>query len=177
MHQCFLTCTAQLQLLAEQEAAAHASLDPNPSLTLNKCRPCAPGLLHRAQHNFAMLAEQDAAARAFPDPNSDPSPEKKAGHARQGFYTVYSAIFATLAEQEAAARARGGRGGADDAPAPGFGGSGAAWDGVLAFYAHWQGFSTAKDFAWADQYNPGSAPNRKARPRRCVGRGFSCLAF
>jgi hypothetical protein len=84
------------------------------------------------------------------------------GRAAQGFYTVYSAIFATLAEQEAAAaRARGGGRAAPDAPA--FGASGAAADDVLAFYAHWQAFGTAKDFAWADQYNPAAAPNRKAR--------------
>ncbi|KAK9845932.1 hypothetical protein WJX81_006341 [Elliptochloris bilobata] len=81
----------------------------------------------------------------------------------KGFYTVYAGIFATLAEQEAAARARSGRAGEGAAPAPGFGAAGAAWDDVLAFYAHWQGFSTAKGFAWADQYNPGAAPNRKVR--------------
>lgn len=90
---------------------------------------------------------------------------------------MYSAIFTMLAEQEAAARGRGGRGGADEAPAPGFGASGAAWDDVLAFYAHWQGFSTAKGFAWADQYNPGSAPNRKARRRWRAGQGCYCLAW
>ncbi len=82
---------------------------------------------------------------------------------RQGFYTVYSEIFATLAEQEAAARRAGAHRADDVAPAPGFGAAEAAPDAVLAFYAHWQGFSTAKDFAWADQYHPGAAPNRKAR--------------
>lgn len=90
---------------------------------------------------------------------------------------MYSAIFATLSEQEAAARARGGRGGADDAPAPGFGACGAACGDVLAFYAHWQGFSTAKDFAWADQYNPGSAPNRKARSAGALGRVLRAPSF
>ena len=99
-----------------------------------------------------------------------------AGHARQGFYTVYGAIFATLAEQEAAACARSGGAGAGAAPEPGFGASGAAWGDVLAFYAHWQGFSTAKGFAWADQYNPGAAANRKARCRWRAVQAYCRLA-
>ena len=39
--------------------------------------------------------------------------------------------------------------------------SDADWPSVAAFYAHWSGFSSVKDFAWADQYHTGQAPNRK----------------
>ena len=46
-----------------------------------------------------------------------------------------------------------------DRPAAGF--SSAPWMEVAAFYAQWGGFATVKDFSWADQYNPASAPNRR----------------
>lgn len=32
---------------------------------------------------------------------------------------------------------------------------------VAAFYSSWLNYSTLKDFAWADKYNPAAAPNRK----------------
>jgi len=32
---------------------------------------------------------------------------------------------------------------------------------VAAFYSTWLNYSTVKDFAWADKYNPAAAPNRK----------------
>lgn len=54
-------------------------------------------------------------------------------------------------------------------PCAGF--SDAPWAEVSAFYSHWGGFGTVKDFAWADQYHTGSAPNRRVRglpfQRRC----------
>lgn len=37
----------------------------------------------------------------------------------------------------------------------------AAWEQISGFYNFWLNFSTSKAFAWADQYNPASAPNRK----------------
>lgn len=39
--------------------------------------------------------------------------------------------------------------------------SDADWPSVAAFYAYWGSFSSVKDFAWADQYHTGQAPNRK----------------
>ena len=35
------------------------------------------------------------------------------------------------------------------------------WSQISTFYTHWLNFATCKAFAWADQYNPASAPNRK----------------
>lgn len=32
---------------------------------------------------------------------------------------------------------------------------------MAAFYSTWLNYSTLKDFAWADKYNPAAAPNRK----------------
>lgn len=46
--------------------------------------------------------------------------------------------------------------------------SDADWADVSAFYGTWASFSTVKDFAWADQYHTGQAPNRKVR---AAGRG------
>lgn len=39
--------------------------------------------------------------------------------------------------------------------------SDADWPSVSAFYAYWGSFGSVKDFAWADQYHTGQAPNRK----------------
>lgn len=86
----------------------------------------------------------------------------------QGFYTVFAEVFAKLAraEAEAAERAaaRGGKGsgGAEMGPClPSFGGSQAPWAEVSAFYQAWLHFVSDRDFAWADEYNLASAPNRK----------------
>lgn len=40
---------------------------------------------------------------------------------------------------------------------------------VAAFYSSWMNYSTLKDFAWADKYNPAAAPNRKVC--KCTGHG------
>jgi len=49
-------------------------------------------------------------------------------------------------------------------PAPGLGGSKSAWlQGPAKFYAHWENFSTTRDFAFCDKYNPNDAPNRQVR--------------
>jgi DnaJ family protein A protein 5 len=36
---------------------------------------------------------------------------------------------------------------------------------VSEFYEYWLGFVSKEDFSWADEYNPGSAPNRKVMRR------------
>lgn len=42
---------------------------------------------------------------------------------------------------------------------------------VAAFYSSWMNYSTLKDFAWADKYNPATAPNRKVRKWTLLGHG------
>ncbi|KAL6762070.1 DnaJ domain-containing protein [Haematococcus lacustris] len=97
----------------------------------------------------------------------------------KGFYAVYGALFERLARQEeraaqerAAASSRGSdseedAGGAAPAAAslPKFGQSDANAAEVHAFYAHWTHFTTAKTFAWADEYNLAAAPSRLVRRR------------
>jgi DnaJ family protein A protein 5 len=94
------------------------------------------------------------------------------GEGPRSFYSVYGALFETLGKQEAAARAAraaraAGAARAASAPpplaGPAFGGAGAPWEAVATFYAEWAGFASAKDFAWADEYNPASAPDRRVR--------------
>ena len=88
------------------------------------------------------------------------------GDGPRGFYTVYDNVFSKLAEHEAtAAAARAERRGSSSANSrmPSFGLSGAPWKEVGAFYAEWSSFVSVKDFSWADEYNPASAPNRKIR--------------
>ena len=41
------------------------------------------------------------------------------------------------------------------------GGSSLPGSEVAAFYSSWLNYTTLKDFAWADKYNPAAAPNRK----------------
>ena len=89
----------------------------------------------------------------WPSKNTVPLPQHQ--NVCQSFYGVYGELFARLAANERIAGAR--------ADMPALGGPSSAWAGVAAFYAHWTAFSTVKDFSWADQYNPASAPNRKAR--------------
>ena len=44
------------------------------------------------------------------------------------------------------------------------GNSGLLGPEVAAFYSSWMNYTTVKDFAWADKYNPAAAPNRKVSP-------------
>jgi hypothetical protein len=84
----------------------------------------------------------------------------------QGFYGVYSELFKALAEQELAAFESSDAAGAKNASAPaypGFGASDSASPEVFGFYRAWESFVTYKDFAWADPYNPATAPNRQVR--------------
>ena len=89
----------------------------------------------------------------------------------QGFYGVYSEVFKTLAEQEvkaAAERSSNNSSSSSSAAAaaaagPGFGSSSSNAAEVFGFYNWWSSFTTAKEFTWADLYNPASAPNRQVR--------------
>jgi DnaJ homolog subfamily A member 5 len=83
----------------------------------------------------------------------------------RGFYTVYSNLFERLAKQEESASEQRttSRNGASATWLPLFGRSDASWEDVSAFYATWGSFATSRDFAWADVYNPASAPNRRVR--------------
>lgn len=79
----------------------------------------------------------------------------------QGFYGVYEGLFAKLASQERKAfDERDDKDGRSAPTFPGFGLSTADAATVSAFYGFWTHFSSYKDFAWADEYNPASAPNR-----------------
>lgn len=83
----------------------------------------------------------------------------------KGFYTVYSTVFKKLAEEERqAAAAQSDQQDKDTASnLPAFGSSCLAGPQVAAFYSVWLNYTTVKDFAWADKYNPAAAPNRKVR--------------
>ena len=58
-----------------------------------------------------------------------------------------------------------------DVTYPSFGYSNAPWatakssgePDVRSFYTAWTNFATAKDFAWADQWNLNEAPDRRVR--------------
>lgn len=83
----------------------------------------------------------------------------------KGFYTVYSTVFHKLAEEERQApAAQSDQQGAESASSlPAFGNSSLSGPEVAAFYSSWTNYTTMKDFAWADKYNPAAAPNRKVR--------------
>ncbi|KAK2078100.1 hypothetical protein QBZ16_003968 [Prototheca wickerhamii] len=78
------------------------------------------------------------------------------GDGPSGFYAVYSRVFANLAKAEAASSKQAGSHAA-------FGTSSSPWSEVNAFYNHWAGFVSKRDFSWADEYDVRQAPNRKVR--------------
>ncbi|EFJ45712.1 molecular chaperone [Volvox carteri f. nagariensis] len=87
------------------------------------------------------------------------------GDGPKGFYGVYEAVFAKLAKQEQEAwerRDAGGAGGSSAPTFPGFGTSQSDTATVTAFYARWGSYTTCRNFAWADLYNPAAAPHRFA---------------
>lgn len=45
---------------------------------------------------------------------------------------------------------------------------------MAAFYSVWLNYTTVKDFAWADKYNPAAAPNRKVQYPLCVACRRAC---
>lgn len=80
------------------------------------------------------------------------------GDDSEGFYAVYSKVFEQVDEMEEVEEGQG-----HDA-APALGGSKANWrDGPAKFYAYWENFSTTREFAWCDKYNPNEAPNRQIK--------------
>ncbi|GMH38384.1 hypothetical protein BSKO_06268 [Bryopsis sp. KO-2023] len=83
----------------------------------------------------------------------------------KGFFHVYSTVFDEIVEAEM--RAYECRPENEDSTPPGpfpeFGDSEATSKSVFAFYSFWAGFMTVKPYAWKDQFNPASAPNRKVR--------------
>jgi DnaJ family protein A protein 5 len=44
-----------------------------------------------------------------------------------------------------------------------FGTANSSREEVMKFYQEWGGFSTMKQFAYVDQYNPNDAPNRRIK--------------
>ncbi len=91
----------------------------------------------------------------------------------QGFYTVYGKVFMDLASQEAHAAEQTRNRQAH--VAPGFGKADSPWSEVSAFYQYWLYFVSDRSFAWADTYNPASAPNRKvSTPTQAIP--SSCLS-
>jgi len=44
-----------------------------------------------------------------------------------------------------------------------FGNEDSSREDVMKFYQEWSGFSTMKQFAYVDQYNPNDAPNRRIK--------------
>lgn len=81
----------------------------------------------------------------------------------KGFYMVYGDLFRRLGRQERDAYERRDDRHHDSLNVPEFGGSGAPWAQVQAFYDFWCNFASVKDFSWADQYHPSQAPNRQVR--------------
>jgi hypothetical protein len=92
---------------------------------------------------------------------------------------VYAGVFETLAQQEADAWRRSDAAGAPNADPPAFapfGGPECPAADVSAFYSCWAGFTTHKEFSWADLWNLASADNRQVRaPARACGRACTRL--
>ena len=80
-----------------------------------------------------------------------------------GFYAVYAAAFADLADLEG----RGGVG-AGSAGAPRFGCGDSPWAEVAAFYSWWGSFASERDFSWADTWNPLGMRGASRKARRMM---------
>jgi len=74
----------------------------------------------------------------------------------EGFYAVYNNLFETLVSQEAEYSDDGNK----TNSSPSFGNSSTSSDDVTEFYRYWTNFASQKSFAWCDEYNPNTAPNR-----------------
>ncbi|RWS29143.1 dnaJ subfamily C member 21-like protein [Leptotrombidium deliense] len=79
------------------------------------------------------------------------------GDDENGFYTVYRNVFESIANEDLPFIDE------NVAKAPSFGNSESPYSEVHAFYSYWQSYCTARSYAWLDQYDVLSAPNR-----RCV---------
>lgn len=85
----------------------------------------------------------------------------------QSFYTLYRNLFSRLAHEESLFDES-----LQSADLPSFGDSSWSWTAVSkaeaeiaarTFYNYWLHFSTAKDFAWKDQWDLAEAPDRRIR--------------
>eukprot|EP00854_Cymbomonas_tetramitiformis_P007212 gene7212-8594_t len=89
-------------------------------------------------------------------PYFEPGAFKGYKNTPKGFYNVFGEVFAALFQQEIEV--------SPDVPeAPDLGGPTATAKQVNDFYSFWINFTSVKEFAWADEYNPASAPTRKIR--------------
>ncbi|CAD8054697.1 unnamed protein product [Paramecium primaurelia] len=88
------------------------------------------------------------------------------GDDQQGFYAFYREAFEKIKfEEESAFNNKQLDSEEEDSNTefeklPGFGTSNTPIDQVLKFYVKWENFTTYKQFAYADKYNPKDAPNR-----------------
>ncbi|KAE8636525.1 hypothetical protein XENTR_v10003030 [Xenopus tropicalis] len=78
------------------------------------------------------------------------------GDDEEGFYSVYRHIFELIVKEEMENKIDG-----DLEEYPSFGDSQSDYDTVVhLFYAYWQSFCTAKNFAWKEEYDTRQASNR-----------------
>ncbi|CAD8096812.1 unnamed protein product [Paramecium sonneborni] len=88
------------------------------------------------------------------------------GDDQQGFYAFYREAFEKIKfEEESAFNNKQLDSEEEDSNTefeklPGFGTSNTSIEQVLKFYLKWENFTTYKQFAYADKYNPKDAPNR-----------------
>lgn len=77
------------------------------------------------------------------------------GDDEKGFYAVFRDVFQRIAAEDEPYHD-------DPVVVPGFGNSTSSYDEVVGpFYGHWQSYCTARTFAWLDQYDIRTAPNRR----------------
>ncbi|KAG8456732.1 hypothetical protein GDO86_002496 [Hymenochirus boettgeri] len=78
------------------------------------------------------------------------------GDDEEGFYTVYRQVFEMIIKEELESKIDG-----ELEEYPPFGDSQSDYDTVVhPFYAYWQSFCTAKNFAWKEEYDTRQAFNR-----------------
>ncbi|XP_073537675.1 dnaJ homolog subfamily C member 21 isoform X2 [Phyllobates terribilis] len=78
------------------------------------------------------------------------------GDDNKGFYAVYRHIFDLIVKEEMENKIND-----EGEQYPAFGDSQSDYDTVVhPFYAHWQSFCTAKNFAWKEEYDTRQASNR-----------------
>jgi len=75
------------------------------------------------------------------------------------FYRVYRDFFLQMDREEELEEEMG----TEHRAAPAFGDNLSTAEEVFAFYRYWSGFATAKQFTYADMYNPNEAPNRRIK--------------
>ncbi|KAH8034950.1 hypothetical protein HPB51_003668 [Rhipicephalus microplus] len=77
------------------------------------------------------------------------------GDDEKGFYAVFRDVFQRIAAEDEPYHD-------DPVVVPGFGNSTSPYDEVVGpFYGYWQSYCTARTFAWLDQYDIRTAPNRR----------------